>query len=116
MQDIIEKVNKTAGVRGTAIIGSGGLIIAASVADQDDNTILGGVISNLYSELSSTLKKLKKGELCRCVLSGTNGHAVLIAINENVLAVVLLRKDVNIGMVLVELKDFAKEIAEKIQL
>ncbi|MHC4870750.1 MAG: roadblock/LC7 domain-containing protein [Planctomycetota bacterium] len=116
MQDIINKLNKTAGVRGTAVVGEGGLIISASIADNEDPSILGAVVSGLHTDLSKALQKLDKGELSRYILSGEDGHAVIMSISEDVLAVILLRKDVNMGMVLVELKDFAAEVAGKIKL
>lgn len=116
MQEIIGQINKIAGVRGTAIVGDGGLIIAASVADNDDTSVLGAVVSGLYTNLSNALKKLQKGSLNRYVMSGSEGNAVIMAVSSQVLAVVLLRKDVNMGLVLVELKEFTKKLEEKLTL
>lgn len=109
MQSILKRINKIQGVRGTLIAGDDGLVIAADLSGTEDANALGAVASTVAASLSGALERLGQGQFDRFVMNGSQGSLALLAVNSAIL-LTLLQKDVNIGMVLVELKDAAAEL------
>jgi hypothetical protein len=116
VRQILAQVNKIAGVRGSLVIAPGGLVVESDLAGDEDPSALGALASSVSATLEGALRKLDFGSLHRYILSGPDGSAVLWSLGDSALVLVLLRKDVNIGMVLVELKDAARQLSEAIQL
>lgn len=111
MQDILRRINKIHGVRGTLIVGSDGLIIASEVAGDTDPQALGALASSVGATLTEALRRMDQGAVSRFVMNGVEGSAVLMTVQDAML-LTLVRKDANMGMVLVELKGSAADLAE----
>lgn len=114
MKEILTKINRIPGVRGTLIVGSEGFVIASDVASGgSDAQTLGAVASSVAANLSTSLERMRQGKLTRFVMNGSEDNVVLTAI-EGALLLTLVKKDANMGMVMVELKDAACELAGKL--
>lgn len=109
MQSIIKQINRIEGVRGCVLAGDDGLVIASEVANTEDTSPLGAVASSVSTSLASIVDRLKQGTLSRFVMSGTAGSVILVPINDAIL-LTLVRKDANMGMILVELKQAISEL------
>mgnify|MGYP001809955486 CR=1 FL=1 len=116
MKETLRTINKINGVRGCAIIGSDGLVIAADMADSADVSPLGALASEIANILGQTLARLDRGNFQRLVLTGSDGRMVLMAAGSDALLAALLRKDAPMGMVLVELKEAAKGLHQHLGL
>lgn len=110
MKDILKRINKIPGVRGTMIIGEDGLLVANDLAGNEDPNALAAVASSVASTVSSAMTRMSTGDLSRCVLNGDKGSIVLFVV-ETAILLTLVRKDANMGMVLVELKDASQKLA-----
>lgn len=116
MQEILTRINKIAGVRGCAVVGTDGLVIASDMAQRVVPEAMGASTASVSQTVFAALQKLEAGPLKRYLLQGTDGGALLWALECDAFVVVLLRKEANIGMVQVELKTMAEEIAARIRL
>lgn len=110
MNDILKRINKIPGVRGTMIIGEDGLLVASDLSGDEDPNALAAVASSVGSTVASATTRMETGEFSRCLLKGSKGSVVLLSVREAIL-LTLIRKDANMGMVLVELKDASQELA-----
>jgi len=109
MKEILSRINRIPGVRGTLIVGADGLVIAADLAGDDDPQALGAVGSSIAATLSGALERMQQGSVSRFVMNGADGSAVLMTVADALL-LTQLRKDANMGMVLVELKEAAVQL------
>ncbi len=116
MQQILARINKIAGVRGSLVVAPDGLVVASDLADKTDANTLGAVAATVLASVRGALDKLERGGLRRYILTGTEGGVVLWALGNGTGVVVLLRRDINMGMVLVELKESARELADLLRL
>jgi predicted regulator of Ras-like GTPase activity (Roadblock/LC7/MglB family) len=116
VQSILNKITKIAGVRGAVLVGEDGLEIASDLSGGEDPNAMGAAVSAMQTAMGTALAKLGKGAFRRSILSGQNGTAVIFSVGGRASAIITLRPEANIGLVLVELKESARELSEKIQL
>jgi len=113
MQEILTRINRVPGVRGTMIAAADGFVIASDLSGGEDPSVLGAVASGILARSVGALQRLQLGDLRRFVINGSAGNLALLPVGGAIL-LTLLRKDANMGMVLVELKSAAAELAEKL--
>ena len=106
MQDILDQINRIAGVRGTVILGQDGLVVAQDCAGGEDPNTLGAIASSVFGSITKALERLAMGNLKRFIMTGEEGQVVLQPVGGAML-LTLVRKDANMGLVLVELKESA---------
>lgn len=116
MRDILEQINRINGVRGSLLVGPDGLPVVTNLPTGEDGNRLAARAATISHTLESTTVKLKLGTMKRYIMNGTSGCAVLLVINSHASILVLLRKDVNMGLILVELKQAAEKLGDRIQL
>ena len=110
MRNILLRINKVSGVRGTLVVGQDGLLMAADMSGNEDPQALGAMASSVIATLTPALARMGQGQMSRFVMNGSEGSVILLAV-ESAILLTLLRKDANMGMVLVELKTSAQELA-----
>ncbi|MCX7935102.1 MAG: roadblock/LC7 domain-containing protein [Planctomycetota bacterium] len=113
MNAILKRINKIPGVRGTLIVNSDGLLVAADIAASGDANALAAVASRVAAALTGALARLQAGALERFVVNGDNGSMVLQTVGQTIL-LTLVNKGANMGMVLVELRNAAADLAAAI--
>jgi hypothetical protein len=112
MRAILSKLNRTPGVMGSMIVNRDGVVVASELADELDENGLGAVSSSVLAALEGALTRLNMGKLSRFVISGSESKLALVDAGPAMLLVVL-KRDVNLGLVNVELKTAAVDLAQK---
>lgn len=112
MLDILKKINKIGSVKGSLVIGADGLVIASDLSGSQDAGELAAVASSVSAALDNALTRLNAGHFDRFIMNGSDGSLVLQQIDSAIL-LTLVRKDANMGMVLVELKEAAQSLSER---
>ncbi len=113
MYEILDKLNKIEGVNGSLVMGKDGLVVAAELGTDVDENAVAAVGSQMMGSLSEALRRMKMGGFRRFLVTGRDGK-IILADADNVVVVVLLSLDANIGLVGVELKDAVEAIQRKI--
>lgn len=113
MDEILRRINKQQGVRGSLIVGADGLLIAGEVSGDEDLQTMAAVGSSVAASLATAIVRLGSGDLSRFIMHGSTGSVVLMMVKGAIL-LTLVRKDANMGMILVELKESARQLAEKV--
>ncbi|MHC4884619.1 MAG: roadblock/LC7 domain-containing protein [Planctomycetota bacterium] len=116
MRDILEQINRINGVRGSLVVGPDGLPVVTNLPTGEDANRLAARAATVSQTLKGTTEKLSLGSMNRYIMNGSEGSAVLLVLNNNAQILVLLRRDINMGLVLVELKQAAEKLGERIQL
>ena len=115
MQDILNSLNKVRGVRGSLIVGRDGILIASDFGTDADENAMGAVGSQILSALQNALDRMSMGHFRRFLVTGHFGKILMVDAG-NAILILLLEKDVNLGMVGVEIKDAVEAIVEKSRL
>ena len=112
MFTILDKLNKTRGIKGSMIVNRDGIVVASDFSVDCDEEAIGAVSSSIFQSLEGALKKIKLGKFKRFVITGRDNRILLVDSGPSLL-LVLLDKDVNLGLVSVEIKDAVDAIVVK---
>jgi uncharacterized protein len=112
VRDILGKLNKTNGVRGSMIVNRDGIVVASDFAIDIQETSIGAVASSILAALESALKRIQMGRFSRFIITGSENKLAMVDAGQAIL-LVLLNRDVNMGMVNLEIKDAAAAVREK---
>jgi len=109
MREILGKLNKTNGVRGSMIINRDGIVVASDFSTELDESSVGALSSAILSALEAALKRVNMGKFTRFVISGSENKVAMVDAGAAVL-LVLLQRDINMGLVNVEIKEAASAV------
>ncbi|MEI6231660.1 MAG: roadblock/LC7 domain-containing protein [Planctomycetota bacterium] len=115
MRAILAQLNKTQGVWGSMVVGRDGIIIASDFSIDVSEQQMGAIASQILVALDGALKRIKLGEFKRFMIGGSENKLALINVGQTIL-VVLLRRDVNMGLVNVDIKTAADAVAKNSRL
>lgn len=115
MLDVLERLNQIQGVKGSMVVGRDGIVVASDFADAVDEDAVGAVSSQIISSLEGALRRMEMGQFKRFVITGADAKIVLMR-GRNTLVLVLLKKDVNFGLVGVEIREAVEEIDRRTRL
>ena len=112
MQSILAKLNKTNGIRGSMIVNRDGIVVASDFAVEIDETSVGAVASSILSALENALRRVAMGKFSRFIITGSENKLALVDSGQTLL-LVLLNRDINMGMVNLEIKEALAAVKEK---
>ncbi len=115
MYAILNNLNKVEGIHGSLIMGKDGIVVAADLGTDADETAIAAVGSQILSSLEGALKRMNMGALRRFVVTGREGK-IIMADADIALLVVLLDLDANMGLATIEIKEAVKAIREKLRM
>lgn len=115
MRSILAKLNKTQGVGGCMISGRDGLVIASDFANDISDAQVGAISSQMLVALDGALKRIKLGEFKRFLIGGSENKLAMITVSQ-VILIVLMRRDANMGLINVEIKNACDAIATNVRL
>ncbi len=113
LANVLSQLVETSGdVRGAAIVGRDGLIMAAHLPAKMEQTRVGAVAAALLSLSGRSVGQLERGDFQQTLIQGTDGNIIITDAGKNAVFVALTGKDVNLGMVFLEVRETATAIAE----
>lgn len=113
LANILSQLVETSGdIRGAAIVGRDGLIIAAHLPAKMEQTRVGAVAAALLSLSGRSVGQLERGDFQQTLIQGTEGNIIITDAGKNAVFVALTGKDVNLGMVFLEVRESSAAIAE----
>lgn len=110
VEQILRRINKIEGVRGTILVGEDGFVILSEMAVDADPSTLGPLAVSVVQAARHALSRLSLGTFHRFVLYGREGAAVIHPLG-NAILLTLARKDANMGLLLVELKEASQTLS-----
>lgn len=111
MREILTQLNKAPGVWGSMIVGRDGITIASDFSIEIQEQQMGAISSQILVALDGALKRIHMGGFKRFMVGGSENRLVLIEAGHTIL-IVLMRRDVNMGLVNVEIKTALEEVAK----
>ncbi len=109
MYNVLGDLNKTSGVKGSMLVGSDGIIIAADLDSKLEDETVGAMAASIISNVSKALERLKQENLERVTIEANGGKIFLSDAGIGILAVVT-EPTINVGLVRLEIKNAVSQI------
>lgn len=103
MRSILTQLNKTQGVWGSMIVGRDGILIAADFSVEAQEAQMAAIASQMLVAVDGALKRIGMGNFKRFVIGGSDNKLVIVNAGQTIL-MVLLKRDVNMGLVNLDIK------------
>lgn len=98
-------------IEASAVITVDGFMIASALPAGLEKDRVAALSAAMLLLGKKTAGELEKGELSEVFVGGENGSVVLIASGENAVLIGLVRKDAKLGLVFLDMKRTAEEVA-----
>ena len=106
MKEVVQRLNKVPGVRGSALVARDGMPIVSDLAEGMTEDVAGAMISAIGTTTSKALEKLAQGQLFQMMMDASGGKLFLCETRVGYLAV-FTDADVNVGLIKLELREGA---------
>lgn len=104
MYEVLSDLNKATGVTGSMIVGHDGIVIAADLDAGFDGDTIGALAASITSNIQKSLERLDTRPLSQVTIEADNGKLFFGDAGLGIL-VVTTEKEVNIGLVRLEMKN-----------
>ncbi|KYK36368.1 MAG: hypothetical protein AYK19_01090 [Theionarchaea archaeon DG-70-1] len=101
----------TPDVEASAVVSVDGLMIASALPQDVEEDRVAAMSAAMLSLGERTANELARGELSEVYVKGENGYVVLMASGENAVLTAMARKDAKLGLVFLDMKRTAEEVA-----
>jgi len=101
----------TPDIEASAVVSVDGLMIASALPQDVEEDRVAAMSAAMLSLGERTAIELARGELSEVYVKGENGYVVLMASGENAVLTALARKDAKLGLVFLDMKRTAEEVA-----
>jgi len=98
-------------IEGTAVATNEGLVIASSLAEALDEERLSAVCAAVATVTRRTAEEMEKGEPTEIVIKAPRGYIFIMRAGPASLLVAITRPSANLGLILIDMRRIAHEIA-----
>jgi predicted regulator of Ras-like GTPase activity (Roadblock/LC7/MglB family) len=113
LTDLLKDLEATTpDIEASAIVSVDGLMIASALPQDVEGDRVAAMSAAMLSLGERTAHELARGGLSEVYVKGENGYVVLMASGENAVLTALARKDAKLGLVFLDMKRAAEEIAK----
>ncbi len=105
-------VERATALQGVAVITLDGLVIAAALPPNLEQLRVGAVAAGILSLSGRSIAQLERGEFQQTLIQGSEGNIVITYAGKNAAFVGITGKGANLGMVLLEVREGTKAVAE----
>jgi predicted regulator of Ras-like GTPase activity (Roadblock/LC7/MglB family) len=114
VRSILKEFKEIAGVLGSVVVDNDGLTISADLPWNKRPERIGSLISRLLQLGERSAKAVKINPLKEMILEGDNGR-IIVRNEGDVLLIAISGKEASLGLVKIEIEEFAKRIKELIR-
>jgi len=99
-------------IQATAVVSTDGLVIASRLPDEVEEDRIGAMGAAILSISSRSGEELDRGDIQRVLIEGNEGYILIRSIGDVAILVVLVEKDVRLGMLFYECKNCIQKLSE----
>ena len=112
MRDILDRLNRGVGVRGSMIVTAEGLLVDSSMGQDLEEGRVAAIASNIIQKTQTALSSIELRKFSQFILTAVHGKMVFQDIGEAFL-VVITDKAINLDHTLIEIKGAAFKIQSR---
>ncbi len=109
MYQVLEELNKTSGISGSMVVGNDGIVIAADMDASFEEETVGALAASITSNIQKSMDRLEQTPLSQVTIEATSGKLFFAKANIGTL-VVTTEKEVNIGLIRLEIKNAVSQL------
>src|SRR5258708_6425930 len=91
------------------VVNRDGIVVASDFSVDVQESGIGAVASSILAALEGALKRIEMGKFSRFVVTGNEGKVAMVDAGQAIL-LILLQRDINMGMVNVDIKEAAAAV------
>ncbi|MEM5794037.1 MAG: roadblock/LC7 domain-containing protein [Candidatus Aenigmatarchaeota archaeon] len=110
LEDVLKELEKIGDIIGSAIVRRDGLLIASGLPSEVNARAVAAMAAAIVGTSETSTKELEIGEFQQVIVNASEGQYVAIGAGEEAILIALLRKNANIGLILLEMEKAAKKI------
>jgi len=112
VKPILKRLNSfSKDIEASAVMSRDGHSLSSVLGEGVDSDRLGAMCASMLSLAERTSRELKRGNLKQVVIEGDEGYVLIVNIGVEAVLAVVSQPSAKLGMVFVEAKKIAKEIA-----
>lgn len=104
MYHILSELNKTPGITGSMVVGNDGIVIAADMETGVEGDTVGALAASITQNIQKSLDRLNTSPLSQVTIEADDAKLFFSEAGLGIL-VVTAEKDVNIGLIRLEIKN-----------
>ncbi|MBU7047371.1 MAG: roadblock/LC7 domain-containing protein [Theionarchaea archaeon] len=113
LTDLLKDLEATTpDIEASAVVSVDGLMIASALPQDVEEDRVAAMSAAMLSLGERTANELARGNLSEVYVKGENGYVVLMASGEDAVLTALARKDAKLGLVFLDMKRVAEEVAK----
>ena len=109
MYDVLSELNKTSGISGSMVVGNDGIVIAADMKEAFESETVGALAASISANIQKSLDRLQTSPLKQVTIEADEAKLFFADAGLGLL-VVATEKDVNIGLIRLEMKNACSRI------
>lgn len=110
MYQVLSELNKTPGITGSMLVGKDGIVIAADLEESLEGDTVGALAASITANIQKSLDRLNNSSLSQVTIEAEEAKMFFTDCPLGVL-VVIAQKDVNIGLIRLEIKNALSQLA-----
>ena len=114
IKPILSRLNSVSkDIQASAVMSRDGHSLASVMGDGVNTVRLGAMCASMLSLAEKTSLELSRGRLKQVLVEGEQGYVLVVHIGTKAVLAVVSKPTANLGMVFIEAKKVAKQIAER---
>ncbi len=110
IDEILRELKESvSGIEGVVVARADGLVVASLIENADERHVA-AMVATLVGTSQTVITTVKKGEFQEVIVNSSLGVIVAININDNLILSCIAKRDINLGLLLLEMRRVAKEI------
>jgi len=103
LEEILNELKNTGGIIGSAVVSVDGLVIASDLKEKDVETFA-AMSAAMQGAAETAVGELGQGNLNQIVAEAEKGKLIAISSGEKAILVVMTNSDINLGLILLEMR------------
>src|SRR3990172_8718876 len=110
--EVLKELRKVGEMQDSAVVSRDGLIIAADLSKDVDEETVAAMTAAMQGAAETAVSELKKGRLNQILIDAERSKIISVGAGELAILVCLAKREVNIGLLNLELNKAAKKTAD----
>ncbi|WP_457620400.1 roadblock/LC7 domain-containing protein [Methanopyrus sp.] len=114
IEKVLADLNRVAGVNGSLVASSDGLVVAEMVPPEVNAEVVGAITTTVYGSGERVVEEMELGELEQMLMESTDGKVIAIRAGDDAVLVLITDPDANLGLIRLKAREAAEEIARRL--
>jgi hypothetical protein len=111
IEEVLRQLKTIGGVESSAVVTRDGLLVASDVSTDVDAETFAAMSASMVGSAETAITEVKAGTTARVIVETDNSKMIALGAGAKALLVVLTKRDVPLGLILLKAGDAARKIS-----